>query len=574
EGRAELKHLSAEAIQYLIVNKPGYEVERIDNFLEGDSVEIELTSCPLTKGTVVDHLGKPVAGAKVYHAGVSSGYDIIKDRADLKTIAITDQDGNFETNVLSKKNLHTLLVETKNLRSLRGNIAAGKQTKMQMAKPHSINVRFTGDLIAGQEIDFFVRQEIDLGASRTASIDLPPQDSIKTDKQRSFVLRGVLPGSLSIGSLYFSSEIKPDTKEIVIDLDKFTKTMKRTIQLSFADDNETVIPKGVIRIGGRRTEIIDGIAKFEVNSDSQIALSSEGMIGYRIAKEDHGFYIIELAPKLDKVTVGVKPAGVIKGVVTDFKGEPISTTVRCKYSFIDRNISPFPTDIEVLSNKNGQFVFTPIPLGVKAELRTDYIQRSPLKMVTVAKDSPIVTADLRTPETGTATVSVKLESGEPALGAKVKLISASKGSTHTLQKNLQKNGEAILEAVPVEPESGTELSVSIMPRPGFQIPPSQPIKVGDELEFVIQVGHRLTGRVVDTDGNPVKELVVQAHFENKFVSADELTNANGEFLFTRLPDKEVALQARHRWEKLKSEFSKKVTPDSEVPVLLTVKKHE
>ena len=589
KGNATLKNLSPDLLTSIRVSKKGFETFKLtDNFFVGDRIEVKLTPTPVTLGTVIDHLGNPVANAKIYHVSSSAYFASIKDRKRLQSIGTTDKQGNFETNALSKNGRHVLLAESLTNRCVAINIVAGNTAKFKMPPPRSIQVIFDGGpidlkpvVVGDEEFSIIqIRQYYEPKGAAAISILIPFEIS-KVDGKQALTFKGVVSDSLTIshsdlGDLLDENNLKPETNQLVIDVAPFTKLITRTVALTFVDDTETVIPKGTIRVReleasgkawgpGQLIKLAEGKARVEISSD-QIMVSPEGLIGYVLAGETNHVGV-ELDAKAEVLSIPVKPAGAIQGTILNTKGEPVSTKVTCRYCFVDREISPFPTDVNVLSNSEGKFLLSPIPLGVKAELRIGNLGQIKSDSITVDHKNPIPTVNLRFPTFGSAKVRVETESGEPLSGAEVMLTMKEKGSHHSTSKRSKSDGSVEFGSIP---EDADNFWISVVPPVNFQVPPEQKVKTGDAIEFVLKPGHRLSGRVINQDGESVVEFLVQAHLDGKSFDADALTDAKGEFTFTRLPKRDVTIQARHRWLQKKTEMSKRLTPGKSEPIVLTL----
>ncbi len=573
DGMASLDHLPEEG-GILKISKAGYDSDKLEGLPVNAPIVVTLKENPTTSGTVLKHDGAALSSATIWDLSDSMVRNF-ENRKEEKPTAITNERGVFEFKTLSKGIRRPLLIESAESRAVLS-VEGGQQANVKMPATHRLKFQLKGDpayldreLISVQQtivIDNWVRK-----------FTIPFESS--KDKKNEFLAEGLLAegkvtvNHSSLGQIYQSSELKPGTNKVAIDLAQFTVNNQRTIELTFLDENETVAPRGTIRVreqdsdggswdSGQLVKVDNGKAKVKIESDS-IRVSDEGLIGYGILEK---LGSVVLKADADVIKVPVKAAGAIQGLVKNAKGEPVSTKIRTSFKFVDRQKRLFIQPIEVISNQKGKFLVTPVPLGVVAEVQVGDFH---VKDVDVNLSTPIAVADIVLPDLGSATVVVKDVSGNSMPNTIVNLEYTEGNGTHSRGTRTNKNGEVVFDKMR---ESGINYFANIGPPAGFQLPEKQAIKVGDQLEFVVKPGHRLKGRVIDQDGSPVEKCIVRAHFGDKTIDADQFTNRNGEFEFTRLPHKPVKLQARHRWLNQKTGMSKELTPGVSDPVTLRLSK--
>ncbi len=573
KGGANVLNLDHDLIDHLAVWKSGYVTSQVKNLEREGVISVTLERKPVTKGIVVDHKGTPVANAKIY-GGSNGGFD----RDYSKPIAITDKDGKYETNQLSPGK-HTLIIEQEKQRGIVENVVAGDEVQLALFKPRSIKVRLKGDL------DFFDRETLQAyqnhragsvhGMNRvTAFFDLPLDMDANNDRE--FSLHGVVSGSLRITqsgkTLFVTDNTKEMPDEIVIDLDVF-KVKKRAAKIVFEFGKQRAFPQGTIRLyrqspatkvwsESELVEIKDGEVDVMVSSD-KLKVEPEGMTGFSIIGKNRPSQTVKL--ENGQFVVNVEPAGAIHGMVLDSKGKPLATSLRARIKFHDESRSGFFYDeLKTNSKANGKFVLTPIPLGVKAKIYAGERLLNYWEEAELNSNKAVAEVSLRLPKSGSAKVRITDSKGNPLHKIQVS-IRLKKVSTHSFYTD--KDGSRVVEGLKVG-ERGYQLEID--PRRDFQVPPSRQISSGDAFDIVLKEGHRLSGKVVDSDGLPVEEFKVSASFGDQSITADTLTNAKGEFSFTRLPSEPVTLQAAHRWKQIKSPVSKPYTPDKDSGIVLTV----
>lgn len=575
DGRATVENLDKDVVDYVSISKTGYIIAKPKNLFTGVELEVVLKETPLTFGVVVDSLGNRVPNAKIFE------FESIRfDREHAHPIAVSGDDGWFETVELSPGR-HNLLVEANDERGVAIDVVAGDQVKLKLAEPRSITVKIEGDLDLLDRDSLRVRQYYrpQLGMGRGyhyLSFSVPCDFRLPTDRE--FTIKGVVSGSLTIddsriggsGRLYYNEKID-DLDEIVLNL-KRHETEKRKAHIVFECEGKRVFPQGTVKIRRKLKrenawgieelkEVKNGKAEALVEKD-EIRVESGGLTGFAIIDSDQVARLKE-----DEFVVNVEPAGAIQGIVLDAEGNPVSTEVSAHFEFLDeRRRSSFLYDVKVFSNAEGKFLLTPIPLGTRVKVRAGDRMHENINEVIVDAKNPVVKTRFRMPQIGSATIRVIDVGGSPVpkmlVNVRLNRIGYSRG------QYTDENGESSFKHLKVGEE---EYLLTVEPNSGYQVPVPQKIFVDDSIDVVLKEGHRLSGKVVDVDGKPVHEFVVKALFDDRFVTADYLTNKGGEFVFTRLPNKPVKLQAAHRWEQVKSPISESFKPNEDDEIVLTVK---
>lgn len=572
KGEANVLNLDHDLIDYLVVWKSGFVTSQVKNLEREGVISVTLERKPVTKGIVVDHKGTPVANAKIYSGG--RGWF---DRDYSKPIATTDKDGKYETNQLSPGK-HTLIIEQEKQRGIVQNVVAGDEVQLALFKPRTIKVRLKGDLDVFDRETLQVQQNHYADGMRalTAFLNLPLDMDAKNDRE--FYFHGVVSGSLRISqsgkNLFETDNTKEMPDEIVIDLDVF-KVKKRAAKIVFEFGKQRAFPQGTIRLyrqsptskvwrEGELVEINDGEVDVMVSSD-ELMVTPEGMTGFSIVGRNGPRQIVKL--ENGQFVVNVEPAGAIHGLVLDSKGKPLATSLRARIEFHDKSRRGHYDDLKTNSKKNGKFVITPIPLGVKVKIYAGERLLNYWEEVELNSNKAVAEVSLKLPKSGSAKVRITDSKGNPL--PKIQVSIRMDGSTHSFYTD--KDGRRTIKALK-DGESGYQLKIE--PNRDFQVPPSRQISSGDDFDIVLKEGHRLSGKVVDSDGQPMKEFKVSAGFGGQSITADTLTNAKGEFSFTRLPSERVTLQAAHRWKQIKSPVSKAYTPDKDSGIVLTVSEQQ
>ncbi len=570
KGEVTVFNLNHELIDRLSVRKQGFVTATVGQLQRDDVINVTLVKKPITRGTIIDHQEKPAVDAKIYEC--SRGY---LDFRYQKPIATVDKDGKFETNQLSPGK-HNLAVKLKNERVFFLGVVAGKETLLTLTKPKTLKVRFEGNLELLDPDTLKAQQNYRPSPGGGASVifDLALEPVAGSDRE--FLLHGVVPGILRVSqsatALFKSFSIENEPDEIVIDLDAFD-VEKRAAKIVFQCDGQRAFPLGTVRLyrqsptdatwfESELVEINDGEVDVMV-STNQLRVSSEGMAGFSVVGKHGSGQIVDL--KDNQFVVDVEPAGAIHGTVTDHEGKPVSTTIKARLEFHDRSRRGHHFgELEVVSKGNGQFVITPVPLGVKAKVRSDDLLLGYWEETELDSDNAVAEVALSLPESGSAKVRVTDSDGN-ALSQIPVSISLSNVGSHGAYTN--DDGNWVFESLRVH---GHDYQLKIEPKSGFQVPPPRPVSAGDSFDIVLEKGHRLVGKVVDAKGQPMSEYEVKADCGERFIMADALTNEQGEFLFTRLPDEPVTLQAAHQWKQIKSPVSKAYTPDQDSGIVLTV----
>ncbi len=543
----------------------------------GGPCEVTLEPYSVCSVEVKDHKGNPVANSKVH---ILMSGPKFTDRHRKGTRWRTDENGKFEIKFNPDQPYFAcVLVESKNNRGVLTDVKpiAGKTIQFQLPEPRVIKFRINGDQSVLKGTSFEFTNGVRDSSRRQYVMTLP---AFFDKDQRILTVPGVLDGwaSLSLkgkkGNLFWSSEIQfePDDVEIAIDLDQ-QKEHQRKFQIVFEHNKKRVSPKGKVtfyvrsrKSGGRTNQLIleNGIANIEGKYNdavNKIRVVNEGLIGYCIDGDvsiDQKLIPLERLSKEDvqTIVVPVVPAGRISGKIQSAEGKPFVGPVRFEYRRLDddkKRVNGFKQSIYI---RNGQLDLSPVPLGAKVTLRIGKFGDRMTRTFVVNEKFPRHKETIILPKTELASFQILLPDGKPAKGCTVAVY---RKSDRSISSSGRTNSKGIRE-VALASDHKDDYVYSVLPKADFQRIFSVAIKPGANVEVTLKKGQRLSGRVTNQKGKPVPQMVVQAMNEDGKMVDSCVTNKDGAFELTRLPENPVKLQATHFRHDVKVELTKPIKP--------------
>ena len=544
QGNYTYKHRNPGGESNLRVEKVGY-VREDKVVTNNGKTEVVLKTAPISKGVVLSADGKPVVDAEIRIAST-------RTRAFLhKLIARTDKQGRFETPMLFPTELYEILVVSDNGATIVEDVTPSENLKFTLRPPCTMDVTIKGDLDQlrrkrnGElEIVFWQRTRKSLRRSdeKESLLDVV-EDS---EDQVRLKLKRLLAGKLTLKSGKFRGTLEAtpgnNTVEIMIDAETNKTTTaggveKTDLKISFECDGETVKPSGLLRLRHNYSPLNDGHLKVSVEPGKYF-LQPDRLIGFTF----EGQMIEVVAGQLNEITIEVEPAGAVSGTVVDVDGNPLSTSVSCRYEY---RHSSTGLSGNFRSDEKGKFLLTPIPLGAKVVAKAgERFNPAVSDEVLIEASKPVVDVQLQTAAPVKAKVRVIDDQGKPIYGSELTVSLTGHGSW---SGSLVTDAKGECEISPLHPTR----DYTVEAEPKRYVKKNIDLVQGETNILQLEQGAELRGQLLDKDGNPVPNQRVYAMFKNPrssqglptWVDADRLTDSDGRFEFTRLPKTECEINS-------------------------------
>jgi 5-hydroxyisourate hydrolase-like protein (transthyretin family) len=520
---------------------------------------------------ILDHEGKPVPNANVYHMNRGSQFT---NRERKNTLFRTDAEGKFEVLTDRKRPyIQSLMIErgrSYNIKQ-RGffadiHLQTDAVNELRLSEPRTLTFNLKGDtsLLKGKSLrlsnGFYDR-------SGHQYFMLIPY---RFNRDRNVMtVHGVLDGWVALslqntpGNLFNSNEIQyEEATEFDIELSRI-KTHTRKLRFAFEHDGEKVEPEGKLTFYAKGSNtsskkmepsILKGIAEVTAEFKDQInhlRVKSDGMRGYCIDPEDAGDIKIKLTPlteldsnKVQTCVIPVVPAGRIAGMIRTFDGQPFTGRLSFKSKYIDGRHGPYGIQRSVSSDSQGNFELTPIPLGCDVEMEIEKLGCELKRTFRISSELATLKPEVLLPETKPASITVLLPSGKPAQRAPIKLY-RTPSTGHSRSFSLRTDSLGQLEIPNLSLSYPGEYSISIHSKGELQRVLKRRIRPGDNLTIKLKAGYKLTGKVVNKTGIPIARMRVEAIDENDVTVDWAYTDHKGNFSLKSLPDGQVRLRAKH-----------------------------
>ena len=558
QGNYTFKHRTPGVQSSLWVEKIGYIKNRMIVTNNGKT-EVVLKTAPVSKGVVLSADGAPVANAEIR---LLANRGLFFNR---KTIATTDKQGRFETPMFFPTGVYEILVVSDDGMAVFKDVIASEDLKFTLDPACSMDISITGDLEQlrrGKKgklaIKFVQRVGRSLWNSQLEKGELEIVED--SENQVRVTIKRLLPGpfTLSSGGLNQKFEAKPgnQTAEIsasadsgkpanranVLDLHS-AKTVE--LHLRFACDGKPVKPSGSLRLEYNSFyKLIDGQLKVKVKPGT-FRLVPNRMIGFTIVGLRKKIEV--KAGEVNEFTVDVQPAGAVSGRLVDENGKPVSATVSCRYNYAHpRGYTSSSLVNDFKSDEDGKFLLTPIPLGAKVTVKAgDRFNPAISDELLIEASNPVIDVRLQTSPPAKATVRVLDHQGNPMPGVDLSISLVGHGGW---SGSMITDADGEYEVTPLHPTM--DYAVTVDTKKGF-VPNTVDLVQGETNILQLEPGCALRGRLLDHQGNPVSERRVFAQAidgdvtttHKNHIDADEWTDAQGRFEFTKLPKAEFRIMS-------------------------------
>jgi beta-lactamase regulating signal transducer with metallopeptidase domain len=403
-GQALLTHVNPELEYSYTITAPGFqELSLPDQKLRADSpLRLQMFHARPAGGVIVNENGEGVAGATLKEIHRHRGSMSWSHRTPRTPVTATDANGRFLLTELLDGGTYDYLVECKGYGpTILPGVRPG-DTALRARLGPAITVKGT---VHGP-IELLETLGTDYPISWSFLLPQPlssPWDDHHMISDREpydlregvgyFTLPPMAAGELTVtvGNAFKKVQLTTSIEDLRFDLSETAaqsasaQPAKRLIRVSFTKDGKRVSPQGVLQIAAhqfghypsshRDYPIVDGAVEVELTVPDQVRFDSEGMIGFWFSYHDVTRQVDDGEGPFE-VTLPVQPAGAVKGIVFDNKGLPLAdASVGVNYELEYRTPngrSHHGSGYSSLTNGNGEFFLTPLPLGARCSIRVSY----------------------------------------------------------------------------------------------------------------------------------------------------------------------------------------------------------
>lgn len=274
----------------------------------------------------------------------------------------------------------------------------------------------------------------------------------------------------------------------------------------------------------------------------------------RVSKPGYATAAIRFFPNNQGVAalkIETRPGGVLRGTVKDQSGKPIEgATVRS-----DRNDNK---NLYAKTDSEGRYLIDGLDPGQVNSMHVDaagYEARWREEIIFPGGSREAVRDfQLRETDKRSITGRVTSEDGSPVKGA---LVLYGSGSNYVDNKSARTDESGCYVMTGVEPRANIVTARAPGFAPTFEFVPE---KVNAELDFVLQPGHTLEGRVVDQEGRPVvgegisvnaectlfDRMNLLGHNQYRWIAERVSTDADGYFRVDDMPPGKVYIETFFR----------------------------
>jgi beta-lactamase regulating signal transducer with metallopeptidase domain len=524
-------------------------------------------------GIVVDGDGKPVAGASLRVVSEKRGNSSFYHGDQGQVLAETNTEGKFKLGGLAFDTDYSVLIDAGDRgQTVRSPVRAGADLA---------RIVLQQKLVLGGEIRGDFSQ---LAADGTATIDCQSiadgivwrHKSAKLDADGRFRFDTLLAGryQLSLGPHTISGKIDQSITDLVVDLQELEKTSgARAVEVRFTDEDVPVKPAGSViaqmevldargrpRFGGP-LPIVEGVVRLRMKTPGTLRLTAVGCQGYWFADVDTA---VSAGSDPFQVRVPVLPAGAIrvKLVLPEERARDYGPTMGSAQFHVDSPAGMRRVSISGTSVSPTEIVLAPVPLDVACLVSATQgfrIEYAPI--VSLDGADPVRDVTLHLPKAIDAVVRVESAEGQPLPKIPIEVNfeptarppgtapgDPSPGSNiWSGDRQTDRNGQTILAGMP---RNGDGYSLVARPKRDWQFARTDVRTDGEVTVLKLERGHVIEGQVVDKKtGRPVSDIEVRARPVTRSLGgfreyvAEAVTDANGNFRFSNLPEETVKLIA-------------------------------
>jgi len=583
-GRAIAANV-AEDIEYrLQLSGSGYQPQLTSNRRLSPDKLLKLTirrAVPAS-GTVKTEDGQPVAGVKIRDFLRSRPRSTYSARMRGRVLATTNLEGQFKLDQLEDGSTYHLLVEHPDF------------VPAILAGVHPGDTGLCAKLVAGVEVEVVVddltgnlaqRPRISWQQKATVFGDVsspckPISGTVRAERHDGRLvarISRVRPGplQLTIDGQSTSCNISADDSHVEFAYTGPPQPETCQVILLFVSNGEPVRPKGHLQIRGatlaepdkaKRNALVpvhNGTVSFRVETPAQLYVDSEGLIGFWFSEHDVEWPEIQPGPKPLEIPIEVRRAGAVEGRVLRRDGSPaaglsVHVDARLEVSSQDSRDGKQHNYVAGQSAKtgaDGTYFVTPIPFAAKCAVAiSEGFYRQVSDEFTMSPDDVSPTVSLTMHQKTTLSGQVLDPKGKPAVSFPVALVYDHPHGSMSWEPPELTDSQGRFQLPGVNAKVSGTYAIKIMDQPGIQ-PLRVPLKIKGGNLIRLKKGNLVSGTVVDLEGTPVPGVEVYAHFEDyrtprgflPYINADAVTDAEGRFQFTTLPDMPMVLATRQLW---------------------------
>ena len=531
-------------------------------------------------GVVVDQQGQPIPNVEIREFGrvrqdMVYSYGMVGD-----AFATTDADGRFAVDQLRDGYTYRLLLEHPDFvpailadvhpgdRGLRASLIKGVDVKIVIDDQ-------VGELGPRTRVSWS-QDAIIFGGGSPLSRDvsgharLTPQDG-KLTTRIAHVRAGKL--ELTVNGQTETFEVAGEKTQVTFTYAGRPERETRQVILRFFRNGNQVQPRGRLHVygaslgsaGSRRSHhwipVEDGTVTFPVEPPMQVHTESDGLIGFWFNSSQVDWPRIEAGSMPVEIPIEVQPAGAVPGQVLRPDGRPAAdVSVNCRVEISSNDPADgyrhYTGGQSTKTDADGRYFVTPIPFAAQCTIAiSDGFYRQVGAQFTMSPDEVSPTISLTMHEKTSLSGQVLDPDGRPAASFPISLEYEHAHGSMSWGPPQLTDGKGQFQFAGVNSQPSGQYAIQINDQPGIQ-PLRVTLSAGAPNVIRLKKGLTVTGTVVDLNGDPVPGVEVYAHFKNfrsptgypPYINADKVTDAQGRFQLTTLPDLPMLLGARQLWD--------------------------
>ena len=378
---------------------------------------------------------------------------------------------------------------------------------------------------------------------------------------------------IRLGSQKQTFEVDAGSANIAIEFESTPIQQTRQVVIRFHHDGQPVKPEGRLRMNGLSSSdgstissstdvrIVDGQIQFEVpvpGTRSQFHADADGLIGFWFNSHDVEWPTIQPADEPFELVIPVLPAGAIEGQVITSDGLPavevgVGATIKYEYPRASSNgLRSYGGGMHTKTDAEGRFFLTPLPLGASCVMTlSDGFYRQVGEEITLDGSAPVQSVELQLGERVDVAGQILDPNGVPLRGLPVELLFNHPRGSMSWGPPVATDGAGRFLFAGLNADADGRYEADMKFHSGY-VPLRATLRFGEANVIQLEVGRVLTGRTLDQQGNPVPGVEVYAMRADLDLSpgainsfeAEAVTDADGRFRFSNLPDLTLKINAR------------------------------
>lgn len=600
-GQTVFTHIDPARRHSFSVTAPGFQ--KLDQPAAHLSTEtplrLEMTRAVVATGKVLGPDAAPLSGATLSRLRTRRFQYVDHSGMGLPPLATTNNSGEFTLDQLLDGYTYDLLVQHPDYayEVLRNVQPGSRDLVVQLQRGVTVSglVRGTPQQFEDLRKVYHGYRVLRLGDGILNAEELSfnsPLTLHPSDGAAPFQLNNLPKGKIVmiLGEQRVERELTGSISDLVIDLKSAPLPAKRNVELVFRNAGEVVAPEGQLQLSVR--QILPGN---QTHQDFETATFSDGRMitqlavpcEYRIQTNrligftpvDNDFVAqVPSGEGTFVVDVPVQKAGGVSGTVLNSDGSPATNVSVVLETVVTRrtllNTSEQRRVLNSQVNDSGEFFFSPVPFGAKCEIRAARDKFYVLgPQFTMSEHRPLPEFKLQFNSPVPAGVRVLDPAGNPLRGIPVIIRCEHPRMTTSWGPGEATNSQGEVMIAQVNPDMVAFYQAIIVPTKNYRNTVVA-LKGDHTVEVRLQPGLFLAGKLIHTDGHPLSGRRVTAAAGRYFgidknrYTAEGLTDDEGNFRFSNLPDEEVRIELEYGSRSGGTEIFTPTTEDQIKPITI------